>query len=63
MGHTLRLGTSGEFKRTPLTVVGFFLFSLAEYGIFAPVYWIAFMSRSSGQPPAEPAEPLPDQPV
>lgn len=40
VGHTLRIGTSGEFRRSPLTLVGFVLFSLVEYALFAPVYWI-----------------------
>jgi len=43
IGHTMRIGTSGEFRRSPLTIVGFFLFALAEYTIFAPVYWLMFI--------------------
>lgn len=38
LGHTLRLGTSGEYKRTPVTVLGYVLLALGEYLIFAPVY-------------------------
>jgi hypothetical protein len=49
VGHTLRIGTSGEFKRSSLTVFGFLLFSLAEYTLFAPVYWI-LMFCSLGKP-------------
>ena len=43
IGHTLRIGTSGSFKRSPLTIAGFFLFTLAEYSILAPVYWFSFL--------------------
>jgi hypothetical protein len=45
IGHTLRIGTSGEFRRTPLTVAGFILFGLAEYTLFVPIYWIVFMRK------------------
>jgi hypothetical protein len=48
IGHALRIGSSGEFRRSPLIVFGFFLFSLAEYSLFAPVYWI-LMLRSLGK--------------
>ena len=43
IGHTMRIGTSGEFRRSPLIILGFFLLGLAEYTIFAPVYWFAFL--------------------
>lgn len=43
IGHTLRIGTNGDFKRSPLTVIGFFAFSLAEYSLFAPIYWAIFL--------------------
>lgn len=43
VGHTLRIGASGNFKRSPLTVIGFFVFSLLEYTLFAPVYWVIFL--------------------
>lgn len=49
IGHVLRTGTSGEFKRTPLTILGFMLFSLAEYMLFAPIYWIIFLRKLSNQ--------------
>jgi hypothetical protein len=45
IGHTMRIGTSGEFRRSPLTITGFFLLGLAEYAIFAPVYWFVFIRR------------------
>jgi hypothetical protein len=45
IGHTLRIGTSGEYRRTRLTVLGFFLLGLAEYAVFAPVYWFMVLRR------------------
>ena len=59
VGHTLRIGTSGDFNRSLLTVFGFFLFSLAEYALFAPVYWVVFLSKLL-QP--RPQNTSPDQP-
>lgn len=51
IGHVLRTGTSGDFKRTPLTIIGFMLFSLAEYTLFVPIYWIIFLRKIFGRPP------------
>lgn len=42
IGHTMRIGTSGEYRRTALTVFGFLLLSVAEYAFFAPIYWFMF---------------------
>jgi hypothetical protein len=58
IGHVLRTGTSGEFKRTPLTIFGFMLFSLAEYTLFVPIYWIVFLRKLFGSQPPE--DPTPD---
>ncbi len=59
LGHTLRIGTSGDFKHSPITVIGFFLVSMAEYAIFAPVYWFVFLKNFSSRPPRDlpPSEP------
>ena len=60
LGHTLRLGTSGEFKQSRLTIFGFLLLSLAEYMLLAPVYWFIFLrelSRRRATPPAAQAAP------
>jgi hypothetical protein len=59
VGHTLRIGTSEDFNRSPLTVFGFFVFSLAEYALFAPVYWAVFLWKLL-QPRLQKASP--DQP-
>ena len=62
IGHTLRIGTDGEFKRSPLTVFGFILVGCAEYGLFAPFYllrlWLGPQTKSApisreAPPPAE----------
>jgi hypothetical protein len=47
VGYTLRAGTSGNFKRSPLTIIGFFLFGAAEYSFFAPIYWFRFLQNLS----------------
>lgn len=39
LGHMLRLGASGDFKRTPVTLADFWLLGFAEYTVFAPIYW------------------------
>jgi hypothetical protein len=38
-GEVLRAGASDHIRRSPLTVGGYLLFSLASYSILAPVYW------------------------
>ena len=48
IGHVLRTGTNGDFKRTPLTILGFLLFSCLEYTLFAPIYWIVFLRKLFG---------------
>ena len=57
IGHALRTGTSGNFKRSPLTIIGFFVFSLAEYAFFAPLYWFMFLRnlfrQRQSDPPSE----------
>ena len=64
LGETLRIGSCGRFRVTPITVTGFFIISLVQYAIFAPVYWY-FLLRNLSQmenptvaPPADPT-PLP----
>lgn len=61
IGHTLRIGTSGSFKATPMTIIGYFLITLLQYAVFAPVYWIlllrALHRRSSVDPPPSLSSP------
>jgi len=65
LGDLLRVGTSGAFHRTPVTVIGFFLLGLAEYTIFAPYYWYHLFLRNLNrqQPEARPAGTLPQTPA
>jgi hypothetical protein len=62
--HALRIGAFGNFKRSPLTVAGFFAFGFIEYSIFAPFYWFRLLRNifykpqsgsTSDQPPTETA--------
>ena len=52
IGHVLRIGTFGDYKRSPLTVFGFWFFGLVEYTLFAPIYWIMLLRNklNKGQP-------------
>lgn len=59
IGHVLRTGTSGDFKRTPLTILGFMAFSCVQYALFAPIYWIVFLRRLFRQPHPEQSPPAP----
>ena len=45
IGHALRVGTEGEYKRSPMAVLGYFLLALGEYTVFAPVYWYWLLRR------------------
>jgi len=61
IGHTLRIGTTENFKRSPLIILGFILFALAEYMLFAPVYWFLFLRnlfRQRRLPPSESHIPI-----
>jgi hypothetical protein len=65
IGHTLRIGTTGSFRRSPVTIAGFLFFGLVEYAVFAPIYWIFFFLNLSNQPRStdsiEPTEIIPPQ--
>jgi hypothetical protein len=64
IGHTLRIGTAGEFRHSPLTVAGFFLIGVAEYSIFAPIYWFMFIKGlfhpQPDMPDSSPVSPASD---
>ena len=49
LGHTLRIGTTGEFRHSRLIICGFMLLGLAEYMMLAPVYWLMFFRNLSRQ--------------
>ena len=61
IGHTLRIGTSGDFRRSPLTIVGFFCLGIAEYALFAPFYWFMLLKGLSTRGQSEPPSDLPPQ--
>ena len=52
IGHALRVGADGEYKRSPMTVLGYFLLALAEYTVFAPVYWYWLLRRMPRKEPS-----------
>ncbi|MDB6026224.1 MAG: hypothetical protein JWM68_2447 [Verrucomicrobiales bacterium] len=45
VGESMRTGSSGKYRITPVTTVGYFLWSMTEYSVFAPVYWF-FLIRN-----------------
>jgi hypothetical protein len=58
IGHTMRIGTAGEYRRSAFIIFGFFLLAFAEYAFFAPVYWFIFVRRlRRPEPPITPATP------
>ena len=59
IGHTLRIGTAGNFRHSPVTISGFILLGLAEYSLFAPVYWFMFLRTLFRQRRSEPPADLP----
>src|SRR5262245_47559850 len=38
-GEVLRAGVTDHIRRSPLTVAGYLLYSVASYAVFAPLYW------------------------
>jgi hypothetical protein len=62
IGHALRIGTDEKFKRSPLTIGGFFFFSLVEYSVFAPLYWIRFVSNLTRTVPPDHSSQTPEPP-
>jgi hypothetical protein len=63
LGHTLRIGTGGDFKHTPLTVAGFILLGLGQYGPFAPFYWWKLYHQPPSGTPSEPGSSEPVAPA
>ena len=45
ISHILRIGTSETFKRSRFLIVSFFFLGLAQYSIFAPVYWFKLLKN------------------
>jgi hypothetical protein len=57
IGHILRIGTNGEYRRSPLTISGFILLSIVEYLVFAPFYLFEFFRHLPGRPETALANP------
>jgi hypothetical protein len=59
LGEVLREGTSGNIRKSWLTVTGLVVLSLVEYFVLAPIYWFfLFRNLSRKRNHAEP-EPTP----
>jgi hypothetical protein len=52
IGHTFRIGTNENFRRSFLTIGGFFFLSIFEYGFFFPVYWFRLIQNLSRSQPS-----------
>jgi hypothetical protein len=50
MGEFFRQGVTGPPEKRTGVQLSLFLFSLVEYGIFAPFYWYWMARRSVGKP-------------
>jgi hypothetical protein len=62
IGHTLRIGASGDFRRSPLTIAGFLCLGIVEYALFAPVYWFMLLKVLSVRGPSNaPSDPPPGE--
>ena len=44
-GEVFRNGTSGEVRRSPLTITGYLLSSIGCYSFLAPIYWFCLFSK------------------
>jgi len=58
-GEVFRNGASGRVRRSPLTVAGYMLLSLASFGLFAPLFWLSFFKHfkpSEGKATSQPSE-------
>lgn len=60
IGHTLRIGTFGRFKQSPLTVIGFIVLAFAEYSLIAPFYWVRLFLNMFDRTPADPVDNVHD---
>jgi hypothetical protein len=49
IGHALRTGAEGKFRRSPFTIIGFLFFGLMEYSVFFPLYCIRFFRNLPGR--------------
>ena len=42
MGEVARVGSYGQVRKDPLTIIGFLVWGLTQYLVFAPLYWYFF---------------------
>lgn len=59
-GEVMRAGVLDHVRRSPVVIVGYLLYSVASYAIFAPIYWYFLFSNlsrraadSTAHPPSE----------
>ena len=52
-GEVFRNGTSGQFRKRPLILIGYFLLGLGMFWFLAPIYWLSLLSnlKSPGATP------------
>jgi len=44
-GEVLRNGVTDRLRASPLTIIGYLIYSLGNYFIFAPIYWYFFFNN------------------
>ncbi len=59
-GEVFRSGTSGQFRKRPLILLGFFLISLGTFSFLAPVYWLSLLLNFARPEAARKSLPGPD---
>jgi hypothetical protein len=57
VGEVLRTGTSGRFPRNWVTLSGYFLVSVTEYLVLAPLYWVFLILNLRRPTPPPPLPP------
>ena len=45
IGEVLRNGVAGRMRKNPLVIIGYLIFSLGNYFIIAPLYWLLFFTN------------------
>jgi ribosomal protein L40E len=48
-GEVLRNGVTDRFRASPLIIVGYLVYSLSCYTVFAPIYWYRFFKNLKRQ--------------
>jgi hypothetical protein len=50
-GEVLRSGVNDRIRRSPLIIGGYLIYSLANYAVFAPIYWYFLFHNLKRQTP------------